>query len=94
MRAIEIQEHPANARNVKVEMTRIGRKTKSTERQNGFFEFSFADHLWVQRRVEKRASELARDEAESRVTALECWARAEREVLDEFCDAYAHKLRA
>jgi len=68
-------------------------KARAWARDFAAAEFSIADHLWVQRNIEMRAYSLWQQEG-GRSEALECWVRAEHDVIDEFCSTYAQRLRA
>jgi len=50
--------------------------------------FTVADHLKVQMQIEQRAHELWLAEGAHENTALDNWINAEREVLEEFIQAY------
>ena len=50
--------------------------------------FTVADHLKVQMQIERRAHELWLAGGSRQDTALDNWLNAEREVLEEFIQAY------
>jgi hypothetical protein len=80
---------------IDLEIMKIRRKNNSRagERDDAAAEFSIADHLSAQRDIETRAYSIWQKER-NRASALECWLRAERDVIDEFCAAYAQRFRA
>ena len=47
--------------------------------------FTLAEHLWVQKQIEKRAYELWREGGGRQDTPLSNWLQAEDEVVREFC---------
>lgn len=54
--------------------------------------FTVADHLKVQMRIEQRAHELWLAEGAHENTPLDNWLNAEREVLEEFFQAYRNSF--